>query len=450
MTPCEAPPDLPGDTALAIEAVSKRYQLYERPAHRLLEGLTFGRRALHRTFWALRDVGFEVATGTTMGIIGRNGSGKSTLLQIIAGTLAPTSGRVLIRGRSSALLELGSGFNGEFTGRENVFLNGVLMGLDTAEVADRYESIVRFADIGEFIDQPVKTYSSGMLVRLAFAVAVHVEPDVLIVDEALAVGDILFQHKCIQRMQAFMRSGRTVLFVSHDVNTVKMLCDRAVLLDQGRVLEIGEADRVARAYHRLMFQHELSAPRPAGPVAAPPVRRLPSRTVAAADEPPCRFRPSPDFLERVASTRFGDGRARIVNVELLNLAGEPIYYAEFDEEVLIDVHVEFHTAVERAVIGYLVRNQNGVDVVGTNTFTEGVALADLRPGDGIVLRARLRLPVHPGAYTIAPAVVDETNVERAEYFDWVDNALAFEVLKPRDRIVYAMFYVDQHLRVERV
>ena len=447
MTPCEAPADLSAETAVAVQAISKRYQLYDRPAHRLLEGLTFGRRPLHRPFWALRDVSFDVPTGTTMGIIGRNGSGKSTLLQIIAGTLAPTSGRVLIRGRCSALLELGSGFNGEFTGRENVFLNGVVMGLDATELADRYESIVRFADIGEFIDQPVKTYSSGMLVRLAFAVAVHVDPEVLIVDEALAVGDVLFQHKCMQRMQTFMRSGHTVLFVSHDVNTIKMLCDQAVLLDKGRVLDIGDAERVARAYHRLMFQHELAAPRAAGPLVPPPVRRLPGR--AATGEPECVFRRSPEFLERVAATRFGDGRARIVNVELLNLAGEPIYYADFDEEVLIDVHVEFHAAVERAVIGYLVRNQNGVDVLGTNTFAEGVAVTDLQPGDGVVLRARLRLPVHPGAYTVAPAVVEESNVERAEYFDWVDNALAFEVLKSRDRIVYAMFHVDQHLRVER-
>jgi len=436
------------ETAISVESVSKCYRLYERPVHRLLEALRFGGR-LHHPFWALRDVTFDVPAGITMGIIGRNGSGKSTLLQIIAGTLTPTSGRVVIRGRTSALLELGAGFNGEFTGRENVFLNAALMGFTDAEVEDRYESIVRFADIGEFIDQPVKMYSSGMLVRLAFAVAIHVDPDVLIVDEALAVGDVLFQHKCMQRIQAFIRAGRTVLFVSHDPNTIKMLCDRAVLLDGGTMLDIGDADRISRAYHRLMFRDETAAPRATDAAPARPLLRAAAVPGSTSDEPPCTFRPDPEFFHRTETTRFGDGGARIVNVELRNLAGEPVYHVNFDEEVLLDIHVEFHVAVARVVIGYLVRNQNGLDVLGTNTFTEGIALEDMKPGDRIVLRARMRMPLHPGGYTINPAVTDERNVERADYFDWVDNALAFEVLKPRDRIVYAMFHVDQRLRVER-
>ena len=448
MTPSESEvlPVLAPDLAVAAEDISKSYRIYDRPTHRLIEAIAFGRRTLHRPFWALRDIAFQVPAGTTMGIIGRNGSGKSTLLQIIAGTLAPTTGRVLVRGRVSALLELGAGFNGEFTGRENIFLNGTLMGLDRGELRERYASITAFADIGEFIDQPVKTYSSGMLVRLAFAVAVHVDPDILIVDEALAVGDVLFQHKCMQRMRAFIRSGRTVIFVSHDINNIKMLCDQAVLLDHGRILDIGEADRIARAYHRLMFRDDTSAPRPpdAVPVAVPRPR---VRTQTS--EPACTFTRSETFLARVDGSRFGDGQARIVNVELRNLAGDLIYYVEFDQEVVIDIHLEFHAAVPRAVVGYLIRNQNGLDVLGTNTYTEHIALADLRAGEHLVLRSRLCLPLHPGGYTINPAVVDERNVERADYFDWVDNALAFEVLKPPDRIIYAMFHVDQELRVHR-
>ena len=447
MTPSEAAA-LPAETAVAVQAVSKCYRLYDRPSHRLAEALVFGRRRLHRPFWALHDVSFDVPAGITMGIIGRNGSGKSTLLQIIAGTLAPTTGQVLVRGRISALLELGSGFNGEFTGRENVLLNGAVMGLTPEEVTDRYDSIAAFADIGEFIDQPVKTYSSGMLVRLAFAVAVHVDPEVLIVDEALAVGDVLFQHKCMQRMRNLIRSGRTVIFVSHDPGTIKMLCDQAVLLDHGRMLDLGDAEQIARAYHRLLFQQDSATPRPEDAPPAPVVRRMPTRPHDDA-EPPCRFAASDEFLARVAATRFGDGGARIVNVELLNLAGEPIYYVDFDEEILLDIHLEFHCAVSRIVVGYLIRNQNGLDVLGTNTFTEGVPIADVLPGERLVLRARLRLPLHPGGYTVSPAVVDERNVQRADYFDWVDHALAFQVLKPRDRIVYAMFHVEQRLRVER-
>jgi lipopolysaccharide transport system ATP-binding protein len=447
--PSEALPDLAAELALSVQSVSKCYRLYDRPQQRLAEALTFGRRRFHRPFWALHDVSFDVPAGITMGVIGRNGSGKSTLLQIIAGTLAPTSGRVLVRGRVSALLELGSGFNGEFTGRENVLLNGALMGLDPAEVRERYDSIATFADIGEFIDQPVKTYSSGMMVRLAFAVAVHVDPDVLIVDEALAVGDVLFQQKCMQRMRAFIRSGRTVIFVSHDVNTIKMLCDQAVLLDRGRLLDLGEADRIARAYHRLMFQEELEVPRAADAAPTPrPVRMAPTRP-RDEEEPPCVFRAAPDFLARVATTRFGDGRVRIVNVELRNLAGEPVYYVEFDQQVVIDVHIEAYVAVDGAVVGYLIRNQNGLDVLGTNTFAEAIPIADVAAGERLVLRSRLRLPLYPGTYTINPAVVDERNVERVDYFDWVDHALTFEVLKPRDRIMYAMFHVEQELRVER-
>jgi ABC-type polysaccharide/polyol phosphate transport system ATPase subunit len=436
------------ETAVSVQDVSKSYRLYERPSHRLLEALTRGRRQRHRLFWALRNVSFDVPTGTTMGIIGRNGSGKSTILQIIAGTLAPTQGQVVVRGRTSALLELGSGFNGDFTGRENVFLNAAVMGLAPGEIADRYESIERFADIGEFIDQPVKTYSSGMLVRLAFAVAVHVDPDVLIVDEALAVGDILFQHKCIQRLQAFIRSGKTVLFVSHDPSTIKMLCDQAVLLDHGRVVDMGDAERIARVYHRLLFNADAATQRPVEAGVPQPMRPRAVRAVPT-DDPECTFSLSPEFLERTAATRFGDGRARIVNVELRNLDGEPIYYADFDQEVVLDVHIEFHEAVESVVVGYLFRNQNGLDVIGTNTYAEGIPVTGLAAGDRIVVRSRLRLPLHPGGYTVSPAVMDERNLMRADYFDWVDNALALEVMKPSDRIVYAMFHVDQHIRVER-
>ena len=387
------------EAAISVQAISKCYRLYDRPAQRLAEIFTLGRRQLHRPFWALRDVTFDVPAGITMGIIGRNGSGKSTLLQIIAGTLTPTAGRIVVRGRTSALLELGAGFNGEFTGRENVFLSGALMGLGIREVEARYESIVRFADIGEFVDQPVKTYSSGMLVRLAFAVAIHVDPEVLIVDEALAVGD-----KCMQRIQALIRSGRTVLFVSHDVNTIKMLCDRAVLLEGGEILDIGDAERIGRAYHRLMFQHERAVPLPPDPAPARPLRAA-VPPPSADGEPACVFRADSGFGARVEHTRLGNGDACIVNVELRDLAGEPLYYVEFDQEVLIDIHVEVHAAVAGAVIGYLVRNQNGLDVLGTNTYTEAIPIENLTPGDHLVLRSRLRLPLHPGAYTIEQDVI---------------------------------------------
>ena len=436
------------NAAVSVQAVSKCYRLYTRPRHRLLEVATLGRLALHRTFWALRGVTFDVPRGVATGIVGRNGAGKSTLLQIIAGTMAPTSGRVLVSGRTSALLELGAGFNGDFTGRENVRLNAVLMGLDAETIEERYDAIAAFADIGTFIDQPVKTYSSGMVVRLAFAVAVHVDPDVLIVDEALAVGDILFQHKCIRWMQEFIRAGRTVLFTSHNVETVKMLCERAVLLNAGEIVEIGEPDRVARAYQRLLFRHE-AASLPAGdaPRSTVPGRR-PSRPPSG-PEPVCVFRHDPSFVERVEATRFGDGRARIVNVELRDLSGAAVSRIEFGQEVVIDVHIEFHGAVDGVVVGYLVRNDKGLDVVGTNTFAEGVPIEGLGAGERVVVRSRLKLPVRAGVYTISPAVVDERNVQRADYFDWVDEALRFEVLPRGGRRIQGMCHVAQQLTIVR-
>jgi lipopolysaccharide transport system ATP-binding protein len=236
------------EAAILAQDVGKCYQIYDKPQHRLWQGVFRGRRQFYREFWALRDVSLEVQRGETVGIIGRNGSGKSTLLQIIAGTLAPSAGQVKVNGRIAALLELGSGFNPDFTGRENVHLNASILGLSGQQIQDRFDDIAAFADIGEFIDQPVKTYSSGMVVRLAFAVSVYVDAEVLIVDEALAVGDAGFQFKCLDRLKHLTDSGVTLLFVSHDVAMVKSFCDRALYLHQGQERAQGTPDRMAELY----------------------------------------------------------------------------------------------------------------------------------------------------------------------------------------------------------
>ena len=240
---------LPGGTAIVARGIGKRYMLYDRPHERLKHQLLwrFGRR-FGREFWALRDVTFDVGRGEAVGIVGRNGSGKSTLLHVIAGTLAPTVGRIDVAGRVAALLELGSGFNPEFTGRENVFLNGAILGMSRAEIARRFDDIAAFADIGEFLEQPVKLYSSGMVVRLAFAVQAHVDADVLIVDEALAVGDVYFQHRCMRRIRQLIDRGTTLLFVSHATDTVKRFCRRGLWLDGGSVRYFGEAGVAVERY----------------------------------------------------------------------------------------------------------------------------------------------------------------------------------------------------------
>ncbi len=237
------------ELAIRVSGLGKCYQIYEQPQHRLWQSIFRGRKRFFHEFWALRDVSFDVKKGETVGIIGRNGSGKSTLLQLICRTLAPTTGTLEFDGRIAALLELGAGFNPEFTGKENVYMNASLLGLSQEQITERYPDIVAFADIGDFIDQPVKTYSSGMFVRLAFAVVAHVDADILVVDEALSVGDIAFQNKCMACLRKMTERGATILFVSHDLSTTQMICDRVVWLDGGRVAQIGDPVQVSREYY---------------------------------------------------------------------------------------------------------------------------------------------------------------------------------------------------------
>ena len=270
-----------GGWAIRAQGLGKTYRLYDKPHHRLLQSLWRGRKNYFREFAALSDVSFELARGQTLGIIGRNGAGKSTLLQIICGTLTPSAGQVQVNGRIAALLELGTGFNPEFTGRENIVINAAILGLSQREIAERLDDIIAFADIGPFIDQPVKTYSSGMYVRLAFAVVVHVNPDILIVDEALAVGDALFQAKCMTRMRRMLDDGLTLLFISHDIAAVKALCQRALWLDHGRVRALGATPEVTRDYdHDWIRQanaaHDLPTDAPAAAAASDAEALLPS------------------------------------------------------------------------------------------------------------------------------------------------------------------------------
>lgn len=237
------------EIAIKLESASKCYHVYDKPRDRLMQMLAIGRKQYYREFWALRDISFEVKKGETVGIIGRNGSGKSTLLQIICGTLNPTSGNITTNGRIAALLELGAGFNPEFTGRENVYMNGALLGMTQSEIDARYDEIAAFADIGDFIEQPVKTYSSGMFVRLAFSVAIHSQPDILVVDEALSVGDIAFRNKCMEAIQNMVARGVTILFVTHDLGTLQLICSRVLWLSNGELRASGDPVSIAQDYY---------------------------------------------------------------------------------------------------------------------------------------------------------------------------------------------------------
>ncbi len=423
-----------GSPAIEIDRVSKAYKIYPTPRHQALEILMLGTRQYHREFWALQDVSLEVAAGTTLGVIGRNGSGKSTLLQLIAGITPPTKGRVSVNGRVSSLLELGAGFNPEFSGRENVELYAIVMGMTREETAARLPVIEDFAGIGEFIDRPVKSYSSGMFVRLAFSAAIHVDPDILLVDEALAVGDASFQHQCMRRIRQLQTDGTTIVFVSHDMAMVRAICSDAVLLDAGRVVARDDAATVANLYHARTSEGELP----------PAVPRAPTGEGAATRA--ITFHADVDFDTRVRLFRHGSGAARIRQVEVIDAEGRQIDSVEFNEDVILRVHMEYYEDAPFSILGYGFRDKSGTDIVGTNTFEENVTLPARRAGDTLVVDFRQRLPLAPGTYSVSTALAYDRS--SPHYFDWVDNALVITVLAPASgKSVYGKVWLPVEIAV---
>ena len=377
-----------------VQNVSKLYRLYRRPADRLRELLPRA-RPRHTDFWALRDIGFEVEKGETLGLVGPNGCGKSTLLQIVCGILQPTSGRVVTRGRIAALLELGAGFNPEFTGRENVYLNGEIMGLSRAEIDKAMPSIEAFAEIGEFMARPVKEYSSGMYVRLAFSTAIHVDPEILIVDEALAVGDAVFANRCVRKFQELRERKITVLFVSHDLGLVKQLSDRAILLLNGRIAAQGAPNDVINRYIGLVLAKEDSKQK------------------------------KDDRIH--ASFRHGDGSSEILGVEILNARGEPSTAVTGGEPITVRVRSRFHQATSDPMVGILIRTRIGMDVYGTNTRLERVRLGDFQPGDELEVDFAVECWLTPQQYTLTVATQNADGTSH----DWLDDAVAFDVVDTR-------------------
>jgi lipopolysaccharide transport system ATP-binding protein len=369
-------------SAIRVEGLGKRYELYAKPHHRLLQTLLRGRRAFYREFWALRGVTLEIARGETVGIVGRNGSGKSTLLQLIAGTLTPSEGAVTVTGRIAALLELGSGFNPEFTGRENVFVNGSILGLTRHQIDERFDAIAAFADIGEFIEQPIKTYSSGMVVRLAFAVAVHVEPDVLVVDEALSVGDTSFQTKCLARVRALQERGVAILLATHSSAMILEYCDRAAYLDRGRLVVAGPTRKIVEYYANARVAEA------SGAALVIPARTEDSSTAPAAAHAPMRHSgpaPATEIL-RVAIT---DG-AGVSKVSFCQ-----------DEEFHIIVDSLFRTSNAAPVFGLQLKAPN--DIVLWTATTQLLGLVPEAASAGEVRRYvwRLRARFGAGRYVLA-------------------------------------------------
>ncbi len=393
--------------AVVIQNVSKVFRLYRRPSDRLLEILP-GSKSLHSDFWALHDISLSVERGEILGIVGPNGSGKSTLLEIVAGILRPTRGRVVTTGRVAALLELGAGFNPEFTGRENVFVNGEIMGLSRPEIERAFPRIADFAGIGEFIDRPVKEYSSGMYVRLAFATAIHVNPEILIVDEALAVGDAMFASRCVQKFEELKERKVTILFVSHDLGLVKRLAHRAVLLLHGKIEAEGTPKDVVNRYIGLVIERQ-------------------RRTAGETNE-----------LDVTASFRHGDGASEIVGLELLNHAGQPTGIVTTGECVTVKLTARFQKDVDHPIAGILIRNRLGMDVFGTNSRLERAELGDFHAGDTVEIAFRFECLLAQQEYTITAAMQHFDGASQ----DWLDDVLSFRVVDPKGAAGVASLRTD--------
>ena len=419
-------------TSVEFHGVSKSYAVYDAPGDRLKELLTLNRWKRHRDFWALRDITFQVRRGETFCIIGENGSGKSTLLQIVAGILQPTTGAVGVRGRVAALLELGAGFNPEFTGRANVYLNGAILGLTTRQIDGRYREIEEFADIGEFINQPVKTYSSGMVVRLAFAVAIHVDPEILLVDEALAVGDAGFRQRSMRKVHELRARGVTILYVTHSIADVKAVGDRALWLDHGQVAGLGETGQVVANYLAAMSAKDAN------------YRFRHSSDAGAA-------RPDSTAAPQVATTipnidhRHGDGRAEVIGIAVLNEYEQPIHLLEPESRIVVRISVQAREYVARPIVAFVLRNQSGLDFSGTSTAREGCDLAPLRAGEIVTVDFSVDLPaLYPAAFSFSPSVFDGTLSDSA-VCDWIDNAVALQ-MERSENPVYG--YLHLPCRVE--
>lgn len=430
-------------SAIRVSGLNKSYRIWNDPAARLKapffdglgrilppgsarEWLLTKARGCYRDFHALRDCSFEVRRGETFGIVGQNGAGKSTLLQLIAGTLTPTSGQVEVHGRVAALLELGSGFDPNFTGVENVFLNGSILGLSEKEIRARFDEIAEFADIGDFMQQPVRTYSSGMVVRLAFAISVCVDPQVLIIDEALAVGDNYFVNKCYHRLNELKARGVTILFVSHAGTVVTSLCSRALLLDRGSTLMVGEAEEVVSHYNQLIREKQSAdvqrLSQPHSPAAAP------EAAAAAAASTSVDFSADRAMEQRCAKTRFGNGAARIVRLRMEDTAG--CERAEFvhGQSIVIKFYCEFHEEVDEIVIGYFCRTDTGINITGSNTQVEGIKIPRQSAGSRALMLFHTTLPVRPGIYSISMALTGRKGSDpEVTTLDWVDLACSFSV-----------------------
>jgi lipopolysaccharide transport system ATP-binding protein len=396
--------------------IVKNFKLYKKPADRLKEIIL--RRPLHRRLEALKDISFIVDKGETLGIVGQNGAGKSTLLKILTGVFLPDSGIVEVDGKITGLLELGTGFNPEFTGHQNIYLNSTLLGMSAEEIDNKIESIIEFSELGEFIYEPLKTYSSGMVMRLAFSTAIFADPAAFVVDEALSVGDAYFQQKCMRKIKAFKNDGGSIVFVSHDMNAVKVLCDKALLLDHGSVIEEGKPDNVINTYNFLLAKKTKG-------------------------EEVCLIDSDTD------GKSYGNFKVEISSAKMLNAHGQATDLFVSGEECTVEIGLKGNEDAEAVTVGILIRDRFGQDIFGTNTCHMNIPITIKKDEEYMVRYCIDELNIGPGKYSLNPAVHrGETHLD--ECYQWVDLILSFEVVADKDFSFIGFSKLKPNIRIDRL
>jgi len=404
--------------AITVAKLGKAYRQYPTRWSRLAEWVLPGQRPRHRLKWVLRDVSFQVAPGEAVGLVGVNGAGKSTLLKLLAGTTVPTTGSAWTQGRVAALLELGMGFHPDFTGRQNVVMAGQLLGLQLREIGQLMPQIEEFAGIGDYMDQPVRVYSSGMQMRVAFSVATARRPDILIVDEALSVGDAFFQHKSFDRIRQFRKQGTTLLLVSHDKQAIQAVCDRAILLDGGRLAREGRPEQIMDYYNALIAERENDT-----------VRLAESR-------------------DGKVQTISGTGEATVADIALRDADGARVEVVDVGAPVTLELRVKARAPIPRMVVGYMIKDRLGQPMYGTNTHLKEQALEHVAAGEEVVYRFAFPMNLGPGSYSVATAIVS-TDTHLVNNYEWRDLALVFTVMNMRRPHFEGSAWLDPAIDIER-
>lgn len=442
--------------SIKTNKISKIYKLYKSNTDRVKEAFSFiKKKKYHKKHYALNNISFELRKGESLGIIGKNGAGKSTLLKILTGIITPSSGYYNVNGRISALIELGAGFNPEFTGVENIYFNGSILGYTKDHIDEKYEDIVNFADIGDYIYQPVKTYSSGMFVRLAFSVATTVNPEILIIDEALSVGDIFFQAKCADRIKDLLKGNTTLIFVSHNVNAVKSLCKKAMLLDKGNIIYYGKSDDVVEKYFKMKVNDDAlifaNDSRKASKDQQSKTYHKNNNNNSITELNSIVLKDS-GFKKRASYNRIQNGKAEFLGVGLLNGKGELIQNLDYEQNVTLSLAIKINEDINRLLYGYHIRNQNGVDIVYTDSTIENADLKGVKRGEVYIIGISFKASLRQGKYNIAVvlSIPYDLSIGKVDFCDFVPLAYQFTMSKKETSVLYGAVHWNNDIAINKL